>query len=169
MTPRQGLRHGSAGDDASAAFAVRFGLARGSSWGPAFGVVTAVFTYALVANEIKRPDGIVISLFFIGAIKLTSLISRVYRSLELRQEKIELDETALKVHRGGEPRGRDPIVANQRQAGDDAGYDSKEAEQREDNHIPEDTHHIPQVDVEDASEFEDVLEVRGWRSVSTRL
>jgi hypothetical protein len=65
-----------------------------------------VFVYALVANEVKRPDGIVISLFFIGAIVATSLISRVYRSLELRQERIELDETALRfieeASRGGE-------------------------------------------------------------------
>ena len=55
--------------------------------------------------EIKRPDGIVISLFFIGAIVATSLVSRVYRSLELRQERIELDETAMRfvTCSGGSP------------------------------------------------------------------
>jgi K+ transporter len=92
----------------SAAFAVTLSAWRGGSRlsALAFGLVTAVFVYALVANEIKRPDGIVISLFFIGAIVATSLISRVYRSLELRQERIELDETALRfieeASRGGE-------------------------------------------------------------------
>jgi hypothetical protein len=50
-----------------------------------------------------------------------------------------------------------------KETGDDPEeYASKEKEQREDNHVPED---IPilflEVDVEDPSEFVDVLEVRG--------
>ena len=94
----------------SAAFAVTLSAWRGGSRLPAifFGLVTAVFVYALVANEIKRPDGIVISLFFIGAIVATSLVSRVYRSLELRQERIETRRDGAEVRGGGEPRGRDP-------------------------------------------------------------
>jgi hypothetical protein len=148
----------------SAAFAVTLSAWRGGSRLPAiaFGLVTAVFMYALVANEIKRPDGIVISLFFIGAIVATSLISRVYRSLELRQERIELDETALRFIEEASHEGEIHIVANRRQAGDEAEYDHKETEQREDNHIPP---NVPivflEVVVEDASEFEEVLEVRG--------
>jgi hypothetical protein len=148
----------------SAAFAVTLSAWRGGSRLPAiaFGLVTAVFLYALVANEIERPDGIVISLFFIGAIVATSLISRVYRSLELRQEHIELDETALRFIEEASRGGEIHLVANQLQAGDEAEYDNKEAEQREDNHIPEDVPIIfLEVDVEDASEFEDVLEVKG--------
>jgi hypothetical protein len=148
----------------SAAFAVTLSAWRGGSRlsAIAFGLVTAVFVYALVANEIKRPDGIVISLFFIGAIIATSLISRVYRSLELRQEHIELDERALRFIEEASHEGEIHIVANRRQAGDEAEYNNKEKEQREDNHIPRD---VPivflEVDVEDASEFEDVLEVKG--------
>src|SRR3712207_7556293 len=53
---------------------------------------TVVFVYALLANEVQRPDGIIISSFFIAAMIFTSLVSRVYRSLELRQERIEVDE-----------------------------------------------------------------------------
>ena len=148
----------------SAAFAVTLSAWRGRSRvsALAFGLITAVFVYAFVANEIQRPDGIVISLFFIGAIVAASLISRVYRSLELRQERIELDETALRFIEEASHEGEIHIVANRRQAGDKAEYDLKEIEQREDNHIPE---NVPiiflEVDVEDASEFEDVLEVRG--------
>jgi hypothetical protein len=148
----------------SAAFAVTLSSWRRGSIVPAtaFGLVTAVFMYALVANEVQRPDGIVISLFFIGAIVATSLISRVYRSLELRQERIELDERALRFIEEASHEGEIHIVANRRQAGDEAEYDNKEKEQREDNHIPP---NVPilflEVDVEDASEFEDVLEVRG--------
>ena len=148
----------------SAAYAVTLSAWRTGARVPAllFGVITAVFVYALVANEVQRPDGLVISSFFIGAIILTSLVSRVYRSLELRQERIEMDETAQRlveeVSRGDEIH----IVANRRQAGDEREYAHKEEEQRTDNHIPED---VPilflEVDVEDASEFEDVLEVKG--------
>jgi hypothetical protein len=148
----------------SAAFAVTLSAWRGGSRLPAiaFGLVTAVFVYALVANEVKRPDGIVISLFFIGAIVATSLVSRVYRSLELRQERIELDEMALKFVEEASHGGEIHLVANRRQAGDEEEYDQKETEQREDNHIPK---NVPiifiEVDVDDASEFEEVLDVRG--------
>src|SRR5215210_7589446 len=148
----------------SAAFAVTLSARRGGSRLAAifFGLVTAVFVYALVANEVKRPDGILISLFFIGAIVATSLISRVYRSLELRQERIELDDTALRFIEEASHEGEIHLVANRRQAGDKAEYNNKEKEQREDNHIPP---KVPiiflEVDVDDASEFEEVLEVRG--------
>jgi hypothetical protein len=146
----------------SAAFAVtlttwRRGSKRG---GFAFGVVTIVFVYALVANEIQRPDGIVIASCFIVAIVFTSLVSRVYRSLELRQERIEMDETAKRFI---EETGKEiHIVAHRRRRGDESEYAAKEREQREDNHIPADEPIIfLEVAVDDASEFEDVLEVSG--------
>src|SRR5829696_3509257 len=55
----------------------------------AFGLVTLIFLYTLVANIFERPDGIKIASFFIVAIVVVSLASRVRRSLELRQEHIE--------------------------------------------------------------------------------
>jgi K+ transporter len=82
----------------SAAFAVMLSAWRRGARLPAimFWLITAVFVYALLANKVKRPDGIAISQLFIGAIVATSLLSRVYRSLELRQECTELDEAALR-------------------------------------------------------------------------
>jgi hypothetical protein len=148
----------------SAAFAVTLSahLRGWRLWTLVFGLVTAVFVYALVANEVQRPDGFVISSFFIIAIVFTSLVSRVYRSLELRQERIELDETAQRFIDEASHKGEIHFVANRRQAGDEREYTLKEAEQREDNHIPQG---VPilflEIDVEDASEFEDVLEVSG--------
>ncbi len=148
----------------SAAFAVTLSSRRRGSrvWTLGFGLVTVVFIYALVANEIQRPDGIIIALFFIAAMIFTSLVSRVYRSLELRQARIEVDETAQKFIDEASHKGEIHLVANRRQAGDEREYSLKEREQREDNHIPAD---VPilflEIDVEDASEFEDVLEVRG--------
>jgi hypothetical protein len=149
----------------SAAFAVTLSAWRRGSRLPAlaFGLVTAVFVYALVANEVQRPDGLLIASFFVVTMIATSLVSRVYRSLELRQERVEMDETALRFVEEASRGGEVHIVAtNRRQKGDEVEYERKEAEQREDNHIPPD---VPvlflEVDVEDASEFEDVLEVRG--------
>ena len=148
----------------SAAFAVTLSARRSGSrlWMLAFGPVTVVFVYALVANEIQRPDGLIISSFFIVAIVFTSLVSRVYRSLELRQARIEMDETAQRFIDEASHKGEVHIVANRRQAGDKREYDRKGAEQREDNHIPEDFPIIfLEIDVEDPSEFEDVLVVSG--------
>src|SRR4029453_5404258 len=121
-----------------------------------------VFVYALVANEIQRPDGIVIASFFIVAIIFASVVSRVYRSLELRQERIEIDEAAQRFIQEAARGNGIHIVANRRQAGDEREDPLKEEEQGEDNPIPaEEPILFLEVDVEDASEFEDVLEVRG--------
>jgi uncharacterized membrane protein len=146
----------------SAAFAVMLTTWRGSSrrGGFAFGVVAAVFVYALVANAVQRPDGLLIAFFFGVAIVVVSLVSRVQRSTELRQERIEIDEQAQRFIK--EARQHIHLVAHRRRRGTEEEYARKEREQREDNHIPPDESIIfLEVQVEDASEFEDVLEVRG--------
>ena len=147
----------------SAAFAVTLATWRGGSkrGGFAFGLVAAVFVYALVDNAVQRPDGLLIAFFFGIAIVVVSLVSRVQRSTELRQERIEVDETAQGFidEAGGEDIH---LVAHRRRYGTEEEYARKEREQREDNHIPPDEPIIfLEVQVEDASEFEDVLEVRG--------
>src|ERR687889_1355165 len=147
----------------SAAFAVSLSAwRRGSRLGAlAFGAITLIFVYAFVANEVQRPDGIVIASLFILTIILTSLVSRVWRTTELRTEKIEVDETAQRFideASGGE---EIHIVANRRQSGDARDYYSKEREQRQYTYIPSDVILFLEVEVGDPSEFEDVLEVRG--------
>jgi hypothetical protein len=64
---------------ASAAIAVTISARRrGPRLGAvAFGAVTLAFLYGLVANVLDRTDGIIIALFFIGGIVLTSFASRV--------------------------------------------------------------------------------------------
>jgi len=148
----------------SAAVAVTLAAGRGGSkrGAFAFGLVALVFVYALVANVIQRPDGIMIASFFIGTIIFTSLVSRVWRTTELRAERIEIDEEAQRFIEEGASGDEIHIVANRRQAGDKHEYDLKEREQRKDNHIPADTPILfLEVDVDDPSEFADVLEVRG--------
>ncbi len=150
----------------SAAFAVTLSaLWRGNSLTAtlAFGLVTLIFAYTLVANIIERPDGIKIASFFIAAIIVVSLVSRVRRSLELRQERIEIDEAARRFIEEASEGDAIHIIAHRRRFRDNPEeYARKRIEQREYNHIPEDAPVLfLEVDVEDASEFADVLGVRG--------
>jgi hypothetical protein len=150
----------------SAAFAVALAAWRGGSrlGTVAFGIVTLVFIYTLVANVIERPDGIKVASFFIIAIIVSSLVSRLWRTTELRTEAIELDETAQRFVDEASRGEKIHIISHRhRRIGDDPEeYAVAESEQREDNHVPED---IPilflEVDVDDPSEFEEVLKVRG--------
>ena len=61
-----------------------------------FGLVTAVLI-ALIDNVLEKPDGIAISFGFIAGIVVVSLVSRVWRSTELRADRIEFDERAREL------------------------------------------------------------------------
>ncbi len=127
-----------------------------------FGLLTLVFAYALVANILEKPDGIVISLVFIAGMVAVSLVSRLSRTTELRADSIEFDDLAAQFIRGSVEHGELHINANKRQAGDLAEYRDKEREQRDLNPIPP---RAPiaflEVDVTDPSEFSRVLHVHG--------
>jgi hypothetical protein len=128
-----------------------------------FALVTLVLAYTTVANVFERPDGIKIASFFIVAIVVVSLASRVHRSLELRHERVELDEKASRFVEEASLGEEIHIIAHRRRDGSEPKeYARKLAEQREFNRVPK---VVPvlflEVDVEDASEFEEVLEVRG--------
>ncbi|MDQ3813429.1 MAG: amino acid transporter, partial [Armatimonadota bacterium] len=131
----------------------------------AFGLITAVFIYTTAVNIKDQPEGLKIACFFIAAIIATSLISRVMRTTELRVQRIEIDETARRFIQEIADSSHSHeihIVANKRQVGDLREYVLKEDEIRVANYIPA---KYPilflEVTVPDASEFEDVLEVRG--------
>ncbi|MCA1815593.1 MAG: amino acid transporter [Acidobacteria bacterium] len=150
----------------SAAVAVTLSTWRAGKKGTtvAFAVIALVFAYTTVVNVFERPEGIKIASFFIGAIILTSLLSRVWRTTELRVERVELDETAQRFIEEASRHGREEIrlVANRCDAGDVAEYEEKEREKREDNHIPtRDPVLFFEVKPKDASEFSGVLKVQG--------
>jgi len=149
----------------SAAVAVTLAVRRtGSRRGTmTFVLVTLVLAYTLVANIIERPDGIKIAFLFIVAIVVVSLASRVRRSLELRHERIEVDQKARRFIKEASQGEEIHIITHRSRSGNDPEeYARKLAEQEEFNRIPK---NVPvlflEIAVEDASEFEDVLEVRG--------
>jgi hypothetical protein len=148
----------------SAAVAVTLGTWRKGQRlaGVLFGLVTLIFFYTIGVNIIERPEGLQIAGFFILGIVITSLISRLARSTELRTERIELDETARRFIEEASQQGTVRIVANQLDSGDVAEYRAKEQEVREDTHMPKDDPILfLEVTVCDPSEFNDVMEIRG--------
>ena len=127
----------------------------------AFLLISLVFAYTTILNIIERPEGIKIASFFIAFIIATSLVSRVYRSTELRVQHIEMDDAA-KQFIDEISRGEIRIIANRCQRGDVEEYREKEVEQRADNHIPNDDPIVfLEIKVCDASEFTDVMKVKG--------
>jgi hypothetical protein len=149
----------------SAAFAVTLAARRRHSKQGSliFGVITLVFVYTTITNIIERPEGIRIAAFFIGTIIVTSLVSRVWRSTELRFEQIEIDETAHRfIVEEAESQGSIRLIANRRNEGNEHEYLMKEKEVREDNHIPAtDSVLFLEIAVSDASEFVDMITVQG--------
>ncbi|MCA1616304.1 MAG: amino acid transporter [Acidobacteria bacterium] len=123
-----------------AAVAVTISEVRRRGWGAravAFAVITLVFLYTTGVNIYERTDGIKIASFFIGAIVLMSLLSRVWRTTELRVERIELDDAARRfIEEATRGRADIRIIANRRDTGDVSEYEMKEREKRDDNHIP---------------------------------
>lgn len=126
-----------------------------------FSLITLVFAYTTIVNIIERPEGIRIATLFIAAIVVTSLVSRIWRSTELRVERVEFDATARQFIAEESSRVI-RLIANRLNAGDIQEYRLKEQEVREDNHIP---HMDPilflEIQISDASEFAETIRVKG--------
>jgi hypothetical protein len=151
----------------SAAYAVTLSVShyrrgRKKKWGTVlFGLITLVFVYTTVVNIIERPDGVKIAAFFIGAILITSLVSRVLRSTELRVDRVEWDSTAQKFI-AEESRYTIRLIAHRHNVGSEAEYQAKEKEVRADNHLFESEAIIfLEVEIVDASEFIETVQVSG--------
>jgi hypothetical protein len=149
----------------SASIAVLLSERKRAGWGKltyAFLAIALVFAYTTVVNVVERPEGIKIASFFIGAIVVSSFMSRIWRTTELRVDRVELDETAEQFIRDVTRSGEIRIVTNRRDRGDAEEYRLKEREKRLDNHIPSrDPVLFFEVTPGDASEFSGVLKVRG--------
>jgi len=153
----------------SAAIAVTLAQRRrGATWIP-FLVISIVFAYTTLQNIHERPEGIKIASLFILGIVFASLFSRVWRSTELRVERVELDDLAREFVRKAAA-GTVRIISNRRDTGDESEYDLKEKEKRDDNHIPAaEPILFFEVRPGDASEFSGVLQVCGERVGAHRV
>ena len=126
-----------------------------------FMLISLVFIYTTIVNIFEQPEGLKIAVIFIVAIVASSLFSRVWRSTELRVERIELDDQAREFVRKA-AKGTVRIITNRCDRGDALEYEAKEKEKRVDNHIPSGEPILFfEVTPGDASEFSGVLKIRG--------
>ncbi|MEN3326213.1 MAG: hypothetical protein V7638_1020 [Acidobacteriota bacterium] len=130
------------------------------NWYP-YLAIAVIFVYTTIQNIHERPEGIKIASFFILTIILASLFSRVYRSTELRVERIELDDQARQFIKDA-AKGTIRIITNRRDKGDADEYAQKEREKRTSNHIPTGEPILFfEVTPGDASEFSGTLKICG--------
>ncbi len=148
---------------ASGAVAVAVMAWRERSHRLAYTLIAIVFIYTTIANVFERPEGIKIASVFILTIVATSLISRVLRSTELRVRGVEADATAKRfIQAAAEDCSAIRIIANRPDKGTPDEYASKLREARETHHLPQDhCDLILEVRPGDASEFSDILHVKG--------
>jgi hypothetical protein len=97
------------------------------------------------------------------------MVSRIWRSTELRTERVELDAMAQR-YIDEIATGNIRIIANDLDAGDVEEYFLKEQEVREDNHIPaSEAILFLEIEISDASQFTEVLKVEGLEVEGYRI
>jgi hypothetical protein len=145
----------------SAALAVTIAARRsGKAW---FGylLLTLIFGYTTLVNLIDRPEGLKIATIFIVGIVISSMVSRVLRSTELRVHAVEADEI---VHQFLAEATSGPVrmIANRPDTGLPEEYEHKLKEAMESHHLTaEESVLFIEVRPGDVSDFSDVLQVRG--------
>lgn len=128
-------------------------------------IIGLVLLYTTITNIVERPDGMKIASVFILAIVVFSLISRIWRVLELRAIGVELDDKARAMIAecvAGD--GLIRIIPNRPEERNEREYDRQARESREDHQIPATEKLIFfEVYVTDASEFAGILKIEGVR------
>lgn len=115
--------------------------------------ITIVFVFTTIANVLEKPDGIKIATFFIVTIIVTSLISRIIRSRELRFAGFRIDDVETKFL-WDTIRHLDITVLVPHRPGR-RSLASKELSIRREHRIPRDLMIVfVEVELADASEFE---------------
>jgi hypothetical protein len=127
-----------------------------------FSLITIGFFYTTIVNIIERPEGLKIATWFIATIVISSLISRVVRSTELRLEGIEYDDTALAFIADAARGETLRILASRPNTGLRDEYARKLREAFVSHRLPEDEPILfLEVRPGDTSEFSNVLHVSG--------
>ncbi|MFI5076160.1 MAG: amino acid transporter [Vicinamibacteria bacterium] len=146
----------------SAALAVTLAAHKSGRWWQAYMLITLVFAYTTAQNIHERPEGIRIAAIFIASIIVLSLVSRVLRSTELRIHGIDADDAAEMFIDQAATTGQVRVIANRPGVGDVAEYAAKIREARDTHQLkPWEPVLFVEVATSDASEFSNVLKVRG--------
>ena len=126
-----------------------------------FALIAVIFFYTTAVNIFERPEGIKIASIFIGGIIAVSMVSRIYRTTELRVEEFKFDERALEIINQS-AQGDIRIIAHHPGARTEEEYRRKELQKRQNNHIPKDDPIVfLEVTVVDASDFAGAIVVKG--------
>ncbi|RKS75517.1 hypothetical protein CLV35_1987 [Motilibacter peucedani] len=141
---------------------------RGAALG--FAAVAAVFAYTTATNVVERPDGVRIGGCFILAILVVSLLSRVRRAFELRAASVSFDAAAERYLLEAARSGALHVVANEPGRRDAREYREKADEARRLSNLPRFAPLVfLEVTVDDASDFETDLRVRGEERFGHRI
>jgi hypothetical protein len=147
----------------SAAIAVTLAARRARQRGLtlAYAAIALVLTYTTADNVVERPDGVKIGACFIAAIIGVSLLSRVFRALELRTTEVVYDARAEAFMRDC-ARRTIRLIANKPDARDVAEYRAKIAQIVDDHDLPDAGDIVfVEVTIKDYSDFESRIEVHG--------
>jgi antibiotic biosynthesis monooxygenase (ABM) superfamily enzyme len=146
----------------SAALAVTLSAHRSGRLWQGYLLITLIFGYTTIQNIHERPEGIRIATFFIVTIVVTSLISRVLRSTELRITGIDADEAATEFIDQAATSGQVRVLANRPGVGDVPEYAAKIRQARDTHQLkPWEPVLFLEIATTDASDFSNVLAVRG--------
>jgi hypothetical protein len=136
-----------------------------------FALVTAIFVYTTVANVFERPDGVRIASFFIIAILVISITSRVQRSFQLRARSVRFNDAAFDMLRIDQSfQGQVMLIAHENHGGSEEEYSKKAKAERKWGRIPAGMSTIfLEVNVVDSSDFEEDLVVTGVNEYGYRI
>jgi len=145
----------------SAALAVMLAAKRSGSFWLGYCLLTLIFAYTTVVNIAERPEGLKIASIFIVSIVVTSLISRVLRSTELRILTVVPDPLAQRLIKAATTTTV-RIIANRPDSGLPEEYEGKLREARDSHHLPPNEPVLfIEVQPGDVSAFSDHLKVTG--------
>ena len=126
-----------------------------------FGAISAIFVYTSAVTILSDPKGLYLSLLFIAMVLTVGISSRVLRSFELRVSRVELDDSARAVL-AAIPYRPLRFVSHHPGRTTLEEYSKQETRVRQMVHLPEDEPFLfLEIEIDDASEFTDVVEVTG--------
>ena len=121
----------------------------------AFAVITLIFVYTTLANIVERPDGVKIGGFFIAAIVIFSILSRLLRAFELRVDATWTSTSKAEMFLRDCARRSIRLVANEPDARTATSTARRSSRSSTDNDLPDaDDLIFVEVTVTDPSDFE---------------